>query len=282
MSPPSTLSSRPASSRGFTLLEMLVVIVVLAALGGAAVVAAGDRRDDALRQVAQMEMQKIKQALLQFRRDTGYLPGQGPFALVNLDTTDNLDGSCTFASSSVGGVRRLSVPSDFWFASPANFSQLYVAPAMCTNHPQAALVQPWQPATGRGWRGPYLSAQGEGLVDAGDTLQGNGSGSPVSGSPLPNLPGVADPFVMLPVKNNSDTACEDSDPDSACLLDWRSASGESRHARWGRPYLMFDLGIPARARLVSMGPDGHYDGVNGSNPCAPPPDTDDLVLCLLR
>lgn len=59
------------SGKGFSLLELLVVISILAALGGGAIVAAGNMRENALHQIAMMEMQKIKQALMQYRQDTG-------------------------------------------------------------------------------------------------------------------------------------------------------------------------------------------------------------------
>ena len=223
----------PRFERGFTLLEMLVVMTVLAALGGAVLVATGNLREGALRQAAQMEMQKIKQALLQYRLDRGAFHAP---------------------------------------ASPADFDALYTQGA-----------QPvWDAATARGWRGPYLTALGEGLVDIGDNLQSNGSGSPsvIDVAPRIEQRGVADPFVALAVANGGYVPCDAGAPDNNCLLDWRTLSGNPRHSRWGRPYLLFDLDDPARARLVGMGPDGRYDGVNGTDVCAP--NNDDLVLCLLR
>lgn len=219
--------------QGFTLLELLVVITILAALGGSAIVAAGNMRENALRQIALMEIQKIKQALLQYRQDIG-----------NFHTPDN----------------------------PADFRALYEQGSLPT----------WDMASARGWRGPYLTTVGEGLVDIGDGLALNGSGDPFAGTAKNEQRGVADPFVAAPVKNGSYIACDDSDGDADCLLDWRTTTLQRRHTRWGRPYLLFDPTDPARARLVSMGPDGRYAGVNATNPCAPFDSSDDLVLCLLR
>lgn len=218
---------------GFTLLEMLVVIAILAALGGAMLLSADNLREGALRQVAQTEMQKVKQALLQYRQDIGDFPA----------------------------------PSH-----PADFAALY----------EQGSLPIWDASTGRGWRGPYLSQAGEGLVDVGDDVVANGAGSPVLGNTVTELRGVADPFVAAPTQLGNYRACEEDEDNSpnTCLLDWRTATGLSTHSRWGRPYLLFDLGDRNKARLVSMGPDGIYGGVNATDACAP--NADDLVLCLLR
>lgn len=106
---------------------------------------------------------------------------------------------------------------------------------------------------------------------------------------------IADPFVALPVWQGGYMPCDIRSVDEAgCLLEWRrkADTSETRMAKVGRPYLLFDLNdknIPSNARLVSMGPDGRYAGVNASNVCAPPEtpagaleQVDDLVLCLFR
>lgn len=228
-------AARRQPAHGFTLLELLVVVTVLAAIAGGVIVSLGNLRETALQQTGRMEMQKVKEALLRFRQDTGHLPA----------------------------------PSN-----PADFSALYAQGA----------EPAWDMASGRGWRGPYLTSVGEGLVDIGDSLQADGTGSlvVVIAAPRNEVRGVADPFVAHPVKSGVYVSCEASDPDSACLLDWRTVPGEARHPRWGRPYLLFELNVPDRARLVSMGPDGRYAGMNAVEPCAPLSGSDDLVLCLLR
>jgi hypothetical protein len=156
--------------------------------------------------------------------------------------------------------------------NPADFSALYDA------------TQTWDIASARGKRGPYLSVLGEGQVDLGDSLQSDGSGSPVVivTAAHDNTRAVADPFVARAVKNGSTTPCDDDALDSACLLDFRTQTGDPRHPRWGRPYLLFELNDPARARLVSMGADGIYGGQAGTDACVKPANSDDLVLCLTR
>lgn len=220
---------------GFTLLELLIVALVLAALGGGVIAALGDTQAHAMQQTALAEMQKIKTALLQYRRDTGEFPAP---------------------------------------VHPADFSALY----------QQGGAPAWDAPSARGWRGPYLSVLGEGLVDIGDSLQNDGGGSPVLvvSAAHAEARAVADPFVARAVKNGSTSPCTDDASDSACLLDFRTQAGDPRHPHWGRPYLLFELNDPARARLVSMGPDGVYGGPPGSDPCTPPAGADDFVLCLAR
>lgn len=139
-------------------------------------------------------------------------------------------------------------------ASPADFSALYEIKA------EAA----WNIDTARGWRGPYLSRSGEGYVDIANGLNPDGSGSPVTGALLENIPAVADPFEAKP---------------AGAVFQWHIQPDDERYERHGRPYLLFDLSNND-ARIVSMGLNGIYDGVNGSDSCAP--NGDDIVVCLLR
>jgi prepilin-type N-terminal cleavage/methylation domain-containing protein len=254
---------------GFTLLELLVVIAVLVALAGGVVLALGDVMNESASQVARTEMLEIKNALLRFRADTGFLPRQGPFELVDTDPTDPMD-TC-IPSAAIGSVP-LPAAGRAWFCSPANMDALYTNPLSGTGHP----LETWQPDTARGWRGPYLTQQGEGRVDVGDNLLSDGTGSPVAGTVLSEMRGVADPFVGDPVVVGPDT-----------YLAWRIAPTLPSHPRWGRPYFLFDLddqGVSdsKEARIVGMGPDGTYAGVNATDFCVPPPGSDDLVLCLFK
>lgn len=160
-------------------------------------------------------------------------------------------------------------------ANPADFSALYTQGA----------ESPWSVDSARGWRGPYLTRAGEGLVDIGDNLANTGAGDPsvIDSAARNEVRAVADPFVAWPIRNGGYARCSESDTDDACLLDWRTRSGDPRHPRWGRPYLLFDLDDKAKARLLSMGENGRYE----SGPCATDcascaPSGDDIVLCLTR
>jgi prepilin-type N-terminal cleavage/methylation domain-containing protein len=149
-------------------------------------------------------------------------------------------------------------------AHPADFSQL-------TSRALPSGLSAWSPDTARGWRGPYLTSDGNGLVTAGTDLLVDGTGSILTGSPpteTVEVAGVADSFPHAPTADG--------------LLRWRACTDGANpacepHANWGRPYLLFDLDIDD-ARLVSMGPDGVYAGLNPSDPCIPV--QDDIVMCL--
>ncbi len=177
---------------------------------------------------------------------------------------------------------------------PADFKALYEDPR--TTPP----VPPWNPDIGRGWRGPYLTALGEGHTDIGDSLQNNGTGSPeiVVTAQVKNIRSVADTFTANPVlPNSSYIPCVENAGNTNCLFDWRTLAddsdtddndGDKAHDRHGRPYLLFDLTPPGSpARLVSMGLDGRYKGftcTSTCDTCVPngPPPNDDLLVCLLR
>ena len=210
------------------MLELLVVVAILAVVAGGIVVVFGGVEEDAAFKIAQSEMMEIRKAILQFRRDTGFLPRQGPLAL----TID-------------GGSVPLPPQGEAWFKSPANFIQLLENPLTGTGHP----LETWNIDTKRGWNGPYLSRSGEGYVTLGDNLQADGSGSPTAGGLLVDVPGMADPFTAEPV--------------SGYLL-WRANPGGPFHPDWGRPYFLFDLDNND-ARIVGMAANRTYEAGAGDD-----------------
>ncbi len=207
----------------FTLLELLLVVGILSALAGGAVFLMGPAEEQARSQMSLIEMANIREALLQFHKDTGYLPKQGPFAL----TTD-------------GGSVPVPAEGATWFKSPANLEQLYVNPLTGTGH----ALENWDPDTKRGWRGPYISSFGEGYVDIGDNLLPDGSGDPVQGTVLSSVRGVADPFVA-PAQSN--------------YFVWRLQPADTPMTQWGRPYLLIDADDDANARIIGMGANRVYE-----------------------
>lgn len=256
---------------GLTILELLIVVAILAALAGGVVMILDGAEEDSATKIAKSEILEIKKALLKFKQDTGYLPKQGPFELAP-------PNQCN--PSNLNGVIPVPPQGKDWFCSPANFLELYENPLAATTHP----LKDWNPDTGRGWRGPYLTRQGEGLVDIGNGVKADGTGNPLNGDPL--LPllllevrGVADPFVAkqeaCSLTNASDP--DPSDPDRC--FEWRTSPRPTPpppddgkpHDRWGRPYFIFDLDNN-NARISGMGPNKTYDNGTG----------DDIVLYIFK
>ncbi len=140
--------------------------------------------------------------------------------------------------------------------SPADFSGLL----------EQGAEDSWDIDRGRGWRGPYVSRFGEGLLDIGDDLGLDGTGQPDAGSVLTNIAAIADPYQHKAIGS---------------YLQWQSRSGEV-YEKWGRPYLLFNLEDDNKARIVSMGKDGVYAGNNASDICSANTNSDDIVVCLLK
>lgn len=225
---------------GFTLLEMLLVVSILAILGAVLMhtMRTGVKVDQQ-QQIARFEMEQIRRALLRYRADVGGLTS----GLMN---------------------------------SPADFGFLFDT------------TNTWDPDYQTGLRGPYISGGDTGLVDIGDDLGLDGSGAPqvVVNAAHTGERGIPDPFVLAAVENNNPRPllkepCIETAANNLCVLDWRfvgQGDTDAPHARFGRPYLLFDIGT-AHARIVSMGPNGVYEN-DESLTCPPNPNGDDLVLCL--
>ena len=251
------------NSPGYSLLEMLVVISLLAAVAFVTTGAYTHVIEDSGERLVITEMQEIARAIRQFKQDTGYFPKEGPF---NLDVVAG--GQVTDASLLADFPHSGSTPvrRQIWFDSQVNFYQLMttVSPLNGTGH----LLEEWNEETGRGWRGPYLQGVRDGYIDVGDD-----SDDPaiVNTTGIADVDGIADPFMFR------GKALGGSEVDGG-IFDWsrthRPVNTEDppreEREKWGRPYLLLDLGTPAKLSLVSMGPDGEWD--NGLD--------DDIVLPL--
>jgi prepilin-type N-terminal cleavage/methylation domain-containing protein len=260
---PTVLRGNPYQHEsGLTLLELLVVVVLLGIIAGGAVVGYDRVQDQARYDATRFEMAEIRKALLQFRRDSGTndFPGQGIY-----DCTDVANGNPTLRNPEMVFPAEAGSTNDkiiAWCQSPANFWMLFVDPFGREPEDQ------WNPDTHRGWNGPYLQRK-SGYVDVGDNLQRSGSGKPDDGEVIENVWGIASPYVSAPAAKANR------------YLVWRPSDGVNEYAQYGTPYLLFDLDDEEQARIVSIGPDNTYDG-EGANPCEPPANSDDIVLCLLR
>ncbi len=254
---------------GFTLLELVIVVGILAIVAGAVMLSLDRVHQEAAAGITQHDLDQLRQAILRFYQDTGWLPGQGPFALVGdhplgqLDPNNPLHWPSWLASATA--AQRAA-----WARHPGNWWQLVYNPLVDRN---GQLIHPlgrWNPATRRGWRGPYLSLRGGGLVDLSRQLDRSGAGDPAAGTTadvVPRCVAPGDPFSAPPL---------------GPFFQWYDPNSLQPRPRWGRPYLMFDLhhGDPvilrARARVVGLGPNGIYE----SSPAGP--GGDDVVVFLFR
>lgn len=241
--------------KGFSLIELLIVVGVLALIGGAVLLAFGDVESDASDHLAAAEMQQVKEAVLRFYRDTGYLPKQGPFTRGNVDTD-------------AAGV------SAAWFASPANVDQLYRNPldgtGAGTDATYGALagdLKSYDVRSRRGWNGPYLTDGPRRYVDLGDGLNpSDGSGSPASGALMVDVPMVADPYLAKPTAVGAVSYYETWKEPSAVR-----PSGDKPLSRVGRPYVLLGLENGPKAtgagapRIVGLGPNGRYEQGGGDD-----------------
>lgn len=236
--------------RSFTLLELLVVISILATLAGVLLVSLSGVQHKASGDLTVHELAQVKAAILGFRADTGFLPKQGPFAL----TSD-------------GGSVPVPAEGEAWFDSPANFTQVLINPLAGTGHP----LETFNPDTRRGWRGPYLTRSAEGAVVVGDGLALDGrSGNLDQGTLLAALPSIADPFPRSPLTAGI-----------GVVFNWTNASGDPL-PQHGRPFLLFDLADPNRARVIGLGPDGRFSPLPATGDLLTAPGSDDAGVYLFR
>ena len=141
--------------RAFTLVEMLIVISILAVLAGGLIVAYDGLIERAGSQVTIQRMQTVRAALLKFRSEMGYFPGDGPLAAAQLDLTDFyfIDGENPATATPATAIRQA------WAAHPLNLWMLYEKPVDAGD---AALPanqsKRWdfKKESARGWNGPYL------------------------------------------------------------------------------------------------------------------------------
>lgn len=234
---------------GFTLLELLAVIALLAILATGALVAFDGTDEQGRIDVTKMEMSELRNALLQFRRDTGAFPC-GVYHEPNVDDE----------------VRAYSLDPISMNMSdmPAPTADEDVKAAWCqenglimlTEYPfeleESVQHQLWNPDTKRGWNGAYISR--EGLTDAWGNrfLLIN-----------PELDFARPPSMCIPPEP------------SAQFYECRSINDQEYTASPASYSEFGDI-----ARIISMGPNNVNDSQAASDPCVA--EGDDIVLCLLR
>lgn len=246
---PQTHATRRAEL-GFTLIELLVTLGIIATVAGLAVQIFSGVDDQTSDRLVRLEMREVTSAIQRFRRDTGYFPKDGPFAA----SIENIDGDA---------VNDVAVPS--------NLFQLFFQPVDLNGN----AILPYDPATGTGWNGPYLTELDALTVTVGDDLDVDGSGDPLDGNAV-RVRGVGDPFSARP---------------AGAAYIWVNGDLD-QVANLGRPFFYFndetasdgvddDVANCIVPCLVSAGPDGVYeagksDGVEGEAPYNG--DGDDIVI----
>jgi prepilin-type N-terminal cleavage/methylation domain-containing protein len=121
---PAARSLRAACSRGFTLAELVIVVAIMALVAGIVIMAVGGVGRNADAQLAQAECAEIRRAALRFAADMGQPPRCVAELLQSPDPSDALGG--------------------WWWR---------------TDGTPAPGLRSFDPATGRGWSGPYLHSE---------------------------------------------------------------------------------------------------------------------------
>ena len=242
------------------------MVTLLSLVGAAIIYSLGNARESISEDLSKYESSTLYKALKQFRRDTGYYPKQGPFALKVPGGEGKIDPTISdhwpvFLSDKSSAERTA------WFNHPANFYQLILrdSPLNSTGHS----LESFNIQTGRGWRGPYIK-EGVGSIIVGDAEEydpdpteedahtpsswtigsWNGEGS----SPVTDLVLLCDAFVgetaTFPVR-------QFGDKDAGTGLHGTSV-GE-----FGRPYMYF--ATDSAVWIVGMGTDRTYQGGTASS-----------------
>lgn len=298
---------KKTTQRGFTLIELMLVIALMGVVAFLAVSSFdGDQRESRIN-VTRLEMVELRKALLQFRRDTREMPCQvykegnyNPFfnnQAVAMDVSETPPtGHIDFRSSDPGNPTNPAKPSsqgqfyDWCQDSLVNDQSVDVIQAdnalsMLVRFPYDNVTDPyrdllWNQDTKIGWNGPYIDKNG--LKDA-----------------------WGEPYKLIDsaLAFGQNYVCEATSASNGTYATFTKYTGESGEhesincipakdvpvADEDLYYLPGDI-----VRLVSTGPNGRLDTtfdettLTASNPddrddpCSPDPDTDDLVLCLLR
>ncbi len=244
---------KTATSKGFTLLELLVVISLLAVIAGFSITAYDGVKEQAKFDTAIFEMAELRKSLLQFRRDTSEFPCR-VYRLGNYNPFTNTLPELDFTTG-LGGT----TADDYrvW-CELSNFNQEDSALSMLQVFPYDRATRSdllWNQDTKRGWKGPYIS-----MSKLNDPW-----GAPYR---------LYDPELDFPNSFLCENDGSDGYEDTSNLYDCLSANDPSITVSHN-----LDADI---ARIVSAGPDGLFANDNTADYCLPAPNSDDLVLCLLR
>jgi len=254
----------------------VIVLTVIAALAGSVIVSLGETESRVAQGLDTTRLQELREALLRFRQDMGYLPGEGLLAFDAANGVNPSAPSPIFADDAQWQA---------WLSAPANVLMLIEAPDNPASPTYrwslvgaAAQLRAWDPARQRGWNGPYLRVDAVEWVLLRSGLAPDGSGDPAAGGLLPPMPALADSHLQAPTDTGQPFA-------------WSaSPNGRVSSHPHGRPIYLFtftpgptafDASV---ARLVSSGPDGRYEPwtVTPGDFSLPPAAADDVGAFVVR
>ncbi len=251
---------------GFTLLELLVVITLLSIIATVGLFSYEGSEDEARLATTRFEMDEIRKALLQFRKDTGefpcrvfvegiYEPDSIEMSQLNFSSLSATPTAADYRTWCSNGYESLNNTNH----ADNALSMLRRFP-FDTGDPDYRMLL-WDLDLRRGWRGPYLD-KNEALLD-----------------------GWGNNYRLL-----------DPELDFGIAYRCRINSSNDGYAETGGVYDClspddddFDPDahiLPANvARLVSLGPNGRFESpvdytADPIDPCVAR--GDDIVLCLLR
>lgn len=227
---------------GFTLMELLLVVFLLGVLAVTTMSALDGIEGDAANQVTRAEIAEVATAIRQFKRDTGWYPGEGQYQCADGATLN--PQFLNFPSALTNDAQKIA-----WCAHPANLWMLFENPMQNPSDASDIPVNQWNPDSMRGWRGPYLTKQSLGLVD----IEG-----------VEGMYGLHDTFLHKPIGNDYVwNGCADPD-NKQCVV--------------GRPYYLRGINTESIG-LVSHGENGVLE-VDALNDAGCTKNGDDLVVCL--
>lgn len=247
------------SQAGFTLMELLTVISLMAIIATVAITSYDGTKAQGRYDVTKFEMTQIRQALIQFRQDSGSndFPTQGVYDCVDIDDITKINPAIDAQLPTEAGTT--DTDKIAWCQHPTNFWMLFENP----------LATDWNIDTKRGWNGPYLQRKDGYLTLNYNTVNLADITNPVWA--------IADPYTT----KQTDSGVE-----------WSISTSSEILNKGALPYLfLVDLvNSPDvyQARIVSAGDDGIFEDHEevDDHICETPVDSDgqalDQVLCLLN
>ena len=233
--------------RGFTLLELVLVVGILAILAGSVIVQFGDVQREAYEGIQRSELHELRDAVLRFHADTGFLPGEGPFN-VSDPSVPGFD-SRGMPNPPVAGWPDPTV-WHAWIRHPANVIQLLKRPDLSSDWDW---LEQWDPGRARGWNGPYLKQERVHWVVLSRRVDRSGVDT-LDNRVLPPMPALGDVYEAPPADDSEFTWYRQVEPQGVASPSVSTGLFELH----GRPYFLLQTSDRHEARVVGFGSDLTY------------------------